>query len=232
MAEAKKILVVDDEYKIIEVVRSYLEHSGYMVYDALNGNQAVEMFEKINPSLIILDLMLPDISGEELCKTFRKKSRVPIIMLTAKINEENILDGFNIGADDYVTKPFSPKQLVARVTAMLRRTEGDGGLLTNVVSFNSNDLVIDTVRYEVRKNGSIVNLTPNEYKVLITLVKHPKKTFTREELVNIALRDDYDGYDRVIDTHVKNIRQKIETNPKEPKYIITAYGIGYKFGGE
>lgn len=229
---AKKILVVDDEVKIVEVVRSYLNYSGYDVFEAYNAKQAFELFEKINPSAVILDLMLPDMTGEEICRQLRKHSRVPVIMLTAKVEEEDILRGLDIGADDYVTKPFSPKQLVARVNALLRRVSGDPVLLINTVSFNENDLVIDNLSYEVRKNGNTVSITPNEYKILLTMTKYPKKTFTREELINMALGENFDGFDRTIDTHIKNLRQKIETDPKSPKYIITVHGIGYRFGGE
>lgn len=229
---AKRILVVDDEPKIAEVVKSYLVNSGYVVSEAYNGRDALQMFEKTNPSLIILDLMLPDISGEDICKTIRKKSSVPVIMLTAKVEEENILKGLNIGADDYVTKPFSPRQLVARVAAVLRRTADTTDSGTDIKIYNHGDLVIDTAKYEVKKEAEIVNLTPNEYKILITLVSHPLKVFTRNELITMALSEDFDGYDRTVDAHVKNLRQKIETDPKNPKYILTVYGIGYKFGGE
>jgi len=232
ITNVKKILVVDDEVKIVEVVKSYLENSGYSVTEAYNGKDALDKFEKVNPALVVLDLMLPDISGEEICKTIRKKSRVPIIMLTAKIEEEDILKGLNIGADDYITKPFSPRQLVARVKAVLRRASDTPVPLSNIMSFNDDDLVIDTLKYEVKKNGNIVNLTPNEYKLLMTMVRYPDKTFTREELICMVLGEDFDGYDRTIDTHIKNIRQKIESDPKNPKYILTVHGIGYRFGGE
>lgn len=228
----KKILLVDDEKKIVEVVKSYLENSGYSVVEAYKGKEALDKFDKINPSLIVLDLMLPDISGEEICKTIRKKSRVPIIMLTAKIDEEDVLKGLNIGADDYVTKPFSPKQLVARVAAVLRRVDDEAVPLSCMLSFNNGDLVIDTLKYEVKKNNTVLNLTPNEYKILMTLVKYPSKAFTREELICMVLGEDFDGYDRTIDSHIKNLRQKIENDPKNPKYILTVHGIGYRFGGE
>lgn len=230
--DIKKILVVDDEAKIVEVVKSYLENQGFKVYEAYNGKQALEMFEKVNPSLVVLDLMLPDISGEEVCKTLRKISRIPIIMLTAKVEEENILNGLDIGADDYVTKPFSPKQLVARVIALLRRVNGENIPLANIMSFNNEDLIINSLSHEVKKNGNIVNLTPNEYNILITMIKYPKKVFTREELIESALGEEFDGFDRTIDAHIKNLRQKIENNTKEPIYILTVYGIGYRFGGE
>jgi len=232
VSNARKILVVDDEVKIVEVVRSYLNHSGYDVFEAYNGKQALEAFEKINPSLVILDLMLPDMTGEDICRQIRKQSRVPVIMLTAKVEEEDILRGLDIGADDYVTKPFSPRQLVARVNALLRRVSDDPVPLINTVSFNENDLVIDNLSYEVRKNGNSVNITPNEYKILLTMIKYPKKTFTREELINMALGENFDGFDRTVDTHIKNLRQKIETDPKSPRYILTVHGIGYRFGGE
>jgi DNA-binding response OmpR family regulator len=228
----KKILIVDDEMKIVEVVKSYLENSGYSVYEAYNGKEALDKFEKVNPNLVILDLMLPDITGEEICKALRKKSRVPIIMLTAKVEEEDVLKGLNIGADDYVTKPFSPRQLAARVEAVLRRASDALVPLSSLISFNNDELVIDTLKYQVKRYGKIINLTPNEYKLLLTLVKYPDKVFTREELISIALGESYNGYERTIDTHIKNIRQKIEFDPKNPKYILTVHGIGYRFGGE
>lgn len=232
MSEGKKILIVEDEIKIVEVIKSYLENSGYQVYSVYNGKDAIEIFERLNPSLVILDLMLPDVSGEEVCQALRKQSRVPILILTAKVDEESILKGFNLGADDYVTKPFSPRQIVARVMALLRRVEDDIVPLASTLSFNDADLVIDSIKHEVRKKGEVVNLTPNEYKILMTMVKYPKKAFTREELVCMALGEDYDGFDRVIDTHIKNLRQKIESDPRAPKYFITIHGVGYRFGGE
>lgn len=226
------ILVVDDEEKITEVVRSYLQHNGYLVHTVSNGSQALEAFEKTQPDLLILDLMLPDLSGEELCRTIRKKSDIPIIMLTAKVEEENIVSGLLMGADDYITKPFSPRQLVARVAALLRRASKDTVPLSSILEFNGGDLRIDTVLREVKKRGSIVNLTPNEYKILLSLGKRPKRVFTREELVALAFGQDYEGYDRSVDTHIKNLRQKIEDDSKVPSYIMTVYGVGYKFGGE
>lgn len=228
----KRILVVDDEQKIVEVVGSYLENSGYVVYKAFNGTEALQMFENTNPSLIILDLMLPDMSGEEICRTIRKKSRVPIIMLTAKVEEENVLKGLDMGADDYVTKPFSPRQLVARVAAVLRRAVDNQEADPGIKVYNEGDLAIDTVKFEVRKGNQIVSLTPNEYKILMALAGHPSKVFTRNELITIALGEDFDGFDRTVDAHVKNLRQKIETDNKNPGYILTVHGVGYRFGGE
>lgn len=232
MLEEKKVLIVDDENKIVEVIKSYLEKEGAIVFEAYDGNQALEVFERINPDLIVLDLMLPDMTGEEICSIVRKKSRVPIIMLTAKIDEKSIISGLHMGADDYITKPFSPRELIARIYAIFRRLNEEVVPLSNEISFNDNDLVIDMLKKEIRKNGENIALTSRQYKILMTLLKYPNKTFTREELISTALGDDYDGYDRNVDTHVKNIRQKIETNPKDPQYIITVHGTGYRFGGE
>lgn len=229
MNVSKKVLVVDDEQKIVEVVKSYLQHSGYEVYTAYNGNKAMAVFEEVDPDLVILDLMLPDITGEEICKNIRRKSRIPIIMLTAKAEEEDILKGLDIGADDYVLKPFSPRQLVARVAAVLRRSS-DAQLTTTVIELG--DIVIDNLKHEVKKRDSVVNLTPNEFKILLTMIKYPNKTFTREELINIALGEDFEGFDRTVDTHIKNLRQKIEDDPKVPRYLHTVHGVGYRLFNE
>ena len=231
MARENTILIVDDEVKITEVVKSYLENSGYLTACAYDGKNAMSLFEKLSPALIILDLMLPDMSGEDICREIRKKSRVPIIMLTAKIEDADIIGGLGIGADDYLTKPFSPRQLVARIEAVLRRVSSEAVPLTNEFSFNDGDLVIDGLRHEIRKNGQLVALTPNEYKILMTMMKYPSKVFTREELIELALGDDYDGFDRVIDTHIKNIRQKLGDDGRAPRYILTVHGTGYRFGG-
>jgi len=228
----KTILIVDDEPKIVEVVKSYLENSGYNIYEAYNGKQALEIFEKVSPSLVVLDLMLPDMTGEEICRTLRMKSRVPIIMLTAKIEEKDILNGLDIGADDYMTKPFSPRQLVARINALLRRTKENGEPLADILSYYDADLIVDYKNHSVKKGGADVNLTPNEYKILLAMAEYPNKAFTRDELISIVIGEDFEGFDRTIDTHIKNIRQKIETDPKNPKYILTLHGIGYRFGGE
>ncbi len=225
---AKHILIVDDEPKIVDVVKSYLERNNYKVFAAYNGKEAYEKFEKETPSLIILDWMLPDTTGVEICRTLRQKSDVPIIMLTAKVEEENILQGLHIGADDYVTKPFSPRQLVARVEAILRRVESDS---PQILSFYNGELVVDFDGRDVKIDGNSVNLTPNEFKVICALARHPQKVFTREELITIISGADFDGFDRVIDTNIKNIRQKIERDTKNPRFILTVHGVGYKFGG-
>ncbi|EIW01374.1 LOW QUALITY PROTEIN: response regulator with CheY-like receiver domain and winged-helix DNA-binding domain [Thermoanaerobacter siderophilus SR4] len=225
----KKIFVVDDEMKILEVVKSYLEHEGFSVITETNGNNVLNTLKKEKPDLVILDLMLPGISGEELCKRIRQFSNVPILMLTAKVQESDKINGFSIGADDYLTKPFSPRELVMRVKAILRRTSDDVPL-AEVMSFNNDDLVVDFKAHTVKKEGVVVNLTPNEFKILKFLIRNPNRVFTREELIEKVMGFDYEGYDRTIDAHIKNLRQKIEDDTKNPVYIKTVYGVGYKFG--
>lgn len=230
--KSKNILVVDDEEKILEVVASLMESNGYRVFKAGDGKHAMEIFEMENISLVILDLMLPDISGEEICKRIRKSSRVPIIMLTAKVEENDLIGGLYIGADDYITKPFSLKELNARVEAILRRTSGDLVPLFIKNSFNNGDLTVDFEKNIIRKKQKEISLTPSELGILSALIKYPGKVFTREELIQLAMGEDFEGYDRAIDSHIKNLRHKIEDNPKQPVYIRTIHGKGYKFGGE
>ena len=232
MASEKNVLVVDDEAMIRESVSAYITKQGYHVFAAEDGKEALDVFQKYPIMFVILDLMLPGMSGEEVCQAIRRQSRVPIIMLTAKTQENDVLNGLNIGADDYVTKPFSPRQLVARVEAVLRRSSDNIAPLANTLSFYDDELVIDVLKYEVKKDGEIVSLTPNEYKLLLTMAKYPDKTFTRDELITISLGENFNGYDRTIDTHIKNLRQKIEPDPKHPKYILTIHGVGYRFGIE
>jgi len=228
--ENKKILIVDDEAKILEIVKAYLEHEGYAVDTAANGQSALNIFSEKDFSLVILDLMLPDMSGEEICKVIRRKSDVPILMLTAKVDEGSIINGLNIGSDDYVNKPFSPKQLVARANALMRRYENKF-TKENILTFN-NELYIDLVNLEVKKGEEIVSLTATEFKILTLLAKNPKRVFGREALISHVLGEDFEGFDRTIDSHIKNLRQKIEENTRRPKYIVTVHGFGYKFGGE
>jgi DNA-binding response OmpR family regulator len=227
-----RVLVVDDEPKITEVVGSYLRKAGYEPLTAENGAQALRLLEKERPALVILDLMLPDMSGEDVCRKVRSRSRVPIIMLTAKVEDADAIKGLSLGADDYVTKPFSPRQLMARVQAVLRRTANDASPLAKVLSFGKDDLLIDAVAGEVRKAGVAVSVTPRELRLLRVLAANPGRVFSREELISRALGDDFDGFDRTIDAHVKNLRQKIETDPASPRYILTVHGIGYRFNPE
>lgn len=222
-----RILVVEDEKKIAEIVKAYLEKEGFDITVAQTGQKAISVL-KNKFDLIILDLMLPDMDGEDICQTIRKDSDIPIIMLTAKSEEEDRIKGLGIGADDYVVKPFSPRELVARVKALLRRTKGP----KQSVSFNKGDLIIDSLRYEVKKDGVPVVLTPTEFKLLQCLAEHPEQIFSRLQLVNIILGYDFEGYDRTIDAHIKNIRHKIEEDPRDPSYIKTVYGVGYRFIGQ
>ncbi len=222
------VLVVDDEVVIAKNISEYLSNSGYNVTIANDGEKALEIFKTEKIDLIILDLMLPKISGELVCETVRKSSNVPIIMLTAKVTEENKITGLETGADVYLTKPFSLRELVAVVNSLFRRVNNFSE--NGFVSFNDNDLKINYEELVVQKNGEESNLTKTEREILFTLSKYPKKVFTRNELIEIVLGVDFEGYDRAIDSHVKNLRSKIEDNTSEPKYILTIRGIGYKFG--
>ncbi|AEF86533.1 two component transcriptional regulator, winged helix family [Treponema primitia ZAS-2] len=236
------VLVVDDEAKILDIVKSYLEKSGYRALTAGTGKEALAALRSNKVSLLLLDLMLPDFSGEELCRKVRSESDMPIIMMTAKVDEESIIRGLRIGADDYVTKPFSPRQLMARVAAALRRADGPSSgtgpgegrnlqrSFPRILSWEA--LSADTGNRRVTKNGATLPLTPNEYKILILLMSRPQKIFTRDEIIDSIKGDDYDGFDRAIDSHIKNLRQKIEDDPRSPRYILTVYGMGYRFGGE
>ncbi|HBJ2608714.1 response regulator transcription factor [Clostridium botulinum] len=219
------ILVIDDEVKIIEVIKLYLENEGYTVIQATSGIEALKKQSEFNPNLLILDLMLPDISGENVCERIRKESEVPIIMLTAKSSEDSILNGYSIGSDDYITKPFSPKQLVAKVKAVLKRVKGNQ--CENLI-FN-NELIIDIVNKKVEYNNKEIILTASEYKILSILARNPNKIFSREELMDYISRDNICIYDRIIDTHIKNIRAKLDQDSKNPTYIKTIRGMGYRF---
>ena len=231
MAEKRKLLVADDEEMIREAVASYLESQGYQVFRAENGEEALNILKREPISLVILDLMLPDLPGEEVCVRIRKQSRVPIIMLTAKNVEYDMIHGLDLGADDYITKPFSLKNLSARVQAVLRRSTEDLVPLARQFSWNQGDLVVDYDRKEVRKKGEPVALTAIEWKLLAAFTKYPQKIFTRENLIELVFGLDFSGYDRVIDTHIKNLRKKIEDDSKQPVYLCTVHGMGYKFGG-
>ncbi|AVQ45765.1 response regulator transcription factor [Clostridium botulinum] len=219
------ILVIDDEVKIIEVIKLYLENEGYTVIQATSGIEALNKQSEFNPDLLILDLMLPDISGENVCERIREESEVPIIMLTAKSSEDSILNGYSIGSDDYITKPFSPKQLVAKVNAVLKRVKGNQ--CENLI-FN-NELIIDIVNKKVEYNNKEIILTASEYKILSMLARNPNKIFSREELMDYISRDNICIYDRIIDSHIKNIRAKLDQDSKNPTYIKTIRGMGYRF---
>lgn len=223
------ILVVEDEKNISDVIIAYLEKENFNVFKAFDGEKAIELFNYEDIHLIILDLMIPNLSGEEVCKKIRAKSNIPIIMLTAKTEEEDKISGLSIGADDYVSKPFSPRELVSRVKALLRRSYRDSSPLAEKLYFNNGDLEIEVNKMVAKKSGKEVSLTSNEFKVLLALVSNPDQVLSREQLIEASFGYDYEGFDRTIDTHIKNIRHKIEDSPKSPKYIQTVYGVGYRF---
>ncbi|MFD0590320.1 response regulator transcription factor [Paenibacillus sp. GCM10027627] len=226
----KTIAVVDDEPKIRDVIVSYLKQAGFQCVEAGTGLDALHLVETEAVDLVILDLMLPDMEGERVCEAIRRIHSVPILMLTAKVSENNRIKGLSLGADDYLTKPFDPREVVARVRAILRRSD-DASLLADRLTFNEGHLVIDSLKHDVYSGGRPANLTPNEYKLLLALAKYPQRHFTREELVEKVLGYDFEGDSRTIDQHVKNIRSKIEADPKAPRYITTVYGTGYRFAG-
>jgi len=221
-----RVLVVEDEKKIADVTIAYLNRSGYETVYASTGEQALSLFRQ-GFDMVILDLMLPDMDGEEICRHIRSLSDVPIIMVTAKSDEDDRVTGLGLGADDYVVKPFSPRELIARVEAQLRRTMKASA----AKSYNSGSLVINSRSMEAVRDGEPVPLTPTEFRMLQAMAERPQTVFSRHQLVTIAQGYDFEGYERTIDAHVKNLRQKIEKNPRKPELIKTVYGIGYKFIG-
>ena len=225
------ILIIEDEQGISKIIKSYLEKEGYNVFQAFDGKEGLDFFENEQIDLILLDLMIPKISGEDLIKVNRNKSNVPVIMVTAKVSEENIINGLKLGADDYVTKPFSPKELMQRIKTVLRRIEKYNIPRADIIKTTDGRLEMDLEYNRFFKDGEEIFLTKNEFQIIKTLFSNPNKIFTREEIIEITFGFDYDAYDRAIDTHIKNIRQKIEDNPKKPDYIKTIYGMGYKSGG-
>jgi two-component system alkaline phosphatase synthesis response regulator PhoP len=223
------ILFVEDEPKMVKLARDYLEQSSYRVITAGDGRTALAMFRDERPNLVVLDLNLPGMDGLDVCRMLRRESDVPIIMLTARVEEMDRLIGLELGADDYITKPFSPRELVARVRAVLRRVQGDvyqPGLL------RTGDLEIDLQGHRVSRDGEAVTLSRTEFNLLAVLAQHPGQTFTRAQLLNRLHGVAYDGYDRSIDAHIKNLRRKLELDAADPQYIQTVYGVGYKFAEE
>jgi DNA-binding response OmpR family regulator len=221
----KKILVVDDEPQIVKVLKAYLEKGGYHVVTASDGKAALVSFDREKPDFMILDLNLPGMDGLEICREIRRDSNIPILMLTARVEEADKLIGLELGADDYVVKPFSPREIVARVKTILRRTSAgsENGEIVQV-----GDLVIDLAKHTVNVADKSVDLTPTEFEILVVLAKQPKRVFTRLQIMEHAQGDAYEGYERTIDAHIKNIRLKMEPNPKNPLYIQTVFGLGYK----
>lgn len=222
-----KILVVDDEVKIVRTVRAYLEQAGFTVLTANDGQTALAIFRHDHPALVILDLGLPRLDGLDVTRAIRRESETPIIMLTARVDESDRLVGLELGADDYVVKPFSPKELVARVRAVLRRAGGQKE--PTVVPIAAGDLTIDPARRSVRVGEQAIELTTTEFDLLWVLAESPGRVFTRLELLDRVQGDAYEGYERTIDVHIKNLRKKLEVVPQKPQYIQTVYGVGYKF---
>ncbi len=224
------ILLVEDEIKISNFVKAYLDKENYKTIIAKDGEEAINLFNihKDNIHLVVLDLMIPKISGEDVCRKIRQSSNIPIIMLTAKSSEDNKIEGLSIGADDYITKPFSPRELMARIQVLLRRVYSSQVVSTSL-AFNQGDLKIYPEKMLVFKKDMPVELTSHEFKILLTLVENQANVLTREQIINLTFGNNYDGYDRTIDAFIKNIRQKIEDDPKKPKYIETVYGAGYRF---
>jgi DNA-binding response OmpR family regulator len=220
------VLVVDDEHQISTIARDYLTRAGFSVTDAGDGASALEIARATRPDLVVLDLGLPKLDGLEVARVLRRESDVPIIMLTARVDESDRLRGFEIGADDYLTKPFSPRELVARVATVLRRARYDPG---RSARFEVADLSIDSAKLRVERGGTPVDLTATEFHILATLARHPGRVFTRAQLLDAVRGTAVESFERAIDAHVKNIRRKLERDPHRPKYVLTVYGIGYKF---
>ena len=224
----KTILVVDDEPKITQLVRDYLERAGYSVLSAHDGKLALSLAKTEKPDMIVLDLGLPQLDGLDFTREFRKTSNAPIIMLTARAEETDKLIGLELGADDYMTKPFSPKELVARVRVVFRRMENVASANTEMIRVS--DITLDVPRMRVSaEKREIEELTPTEFELLATLARQPGRVFTRAQLLDAIHGVAFESYERAIDAHIKNIRRKIEVKASEPQYILTVYGVGYKF---
>jgi len=221
------ILVVDDELKIVKTVRAYLEEAGFRVVAASDGREALAAFRHDRPDLVILDLGLPGMDGFDVARAIRKESDLPIIMLTARVDETDKLIGLELGADDYVTKPFSPRELLARVRAVLRRASGEREAPPAPVV--AGEVRIDLERRRVTVSGRPVELTVTEFELLVVLARNPGRVFTRLELLDRVQGYAFEGYERTVDAHVKNLRQKIEPDARNPRYLLTVYGVGYKF---
>jgi DNA-binding response OmpR family regulator len=226
---AATVLIVEDDPDTANLVQLYLRRDGYKVLSAPDGREGLKLAQDAGPDLVVLDLMLPGMDGLEVCRELRRDSNVPIIMLTARVEEEDRLEGLNLGADDYVTKPFSPRELAARVRAVLRRTARDAaeeGPLRLVVG----DITVDLEKRTVQSGEDRVNLTPTEYRLLVLLMREPGRTFSRDQIIDRVFGYDFDGFDRTVDAHVSNLRSKMEADPDKPRYLQTVYGVGYRFG--
>lgn len=223
------ILIVEDENELVKILRSYLEAAGFTVLSATRGDQGLSVWEKERPDLVLLDLNLPGMDGLDVARAIRRKGETPIIMLTARVEEADRLIGLELGADDYVTKPYSPREVVARVRAVLRRS---GGAKVEKSVLRRFDLEIDLDAHSVKRGAQDVELTPSEFNLLVVMADQPGRVFNRLQLLEAAQGTAYEGYDRTIDAHIKNLRAKLELDAKEPRYIETVYGVGYRFRKE
>ena len=221
----RKILVVDDEKQIVDILKAYLERDGYRVIAAYDGQSALELARRDGPDLIILDLMLPEVSGWDVCRELRRKSDVPVIILTARDDTSDKIIGLELGADDYVTKPFDPKEIISRVRAVLRRGEGK---TSSKAILNVGDIIIDTEKHLVRRGDQNIDLTPIEFGLLTVMAKTPGRVYSRMQLLDMVQGNAFEGYERTVDSHIKNMRRKLELDPEHPQYIVTVYGVGYK----
>jgi DNA-binding response OmpR family regulator len=228
----KTILVVDDEPKIASLARDYLEHAGFAVVVASDGRAALDAVGRSRPDLIVLDLGLPELDGLDVTRQIRRDSTLPIVMLTARDDEVDKLLGLELGADDYLTKPFSPRELVARVRAVLRRVDAAAAPDASREVIRAGDVTLDVPRMRVDAGGHPVELTPTEFQLLATLAAQPGRIFTRSQLLDAVHGVAFESYERAIDTHIKNIRRKLEPNPRSPRYLLTVYGVGYRFADE
>jgi DNA-binding response OmpR family regulator len=226
----KRVIVVDDDVRTVELVKLYLNRDGYKVLTAYDGIEALRLARESHPDLIVLDIMLPGLDGLQVFRALRAESDVPIIMLTAKTTEQDRLTGLELGADDYVTKPFSPRELAARVRAVLRRLPEEW-IQRGPNQIKRGAVLVDFVKHEASIAGKPVNLTPIEFKLLGILVREPGRVFTRPQLIEKVIGDDFDGFDRTVDVHILNLRRKLEPDPHHPRYIKRVYGVGYKFVG-
>jgi two-component system, OmpR family, alkaline phosphatase synthesis response regulator PhoP len=228
----KTILVVDDEPKIAALARDYLEHAGYAVVVASDGKAALDQVRRSRPDLVVLDLGLPELDGLDVTREIRRTSTIPIVMLTARDDELDKLLGLELGADDYLTKPFSPRELVARVKAVLRRSDAAGTHAATGEVIRAGDITLDTSRMRVDAGGRSVDLTHTEFQLLATLAAQPGRIFTRSQLLDAVHGVAFESYERAIDTHIKNIRRKIEPDPRAPRHVLTVYGVGYRFADD
>lgn len=226
---AQTVMVVEDQYKLRETVRLYLERAGFEVFSTGSGAEAINMASRTPVDLVVLDLGLPDVPGEEVARELRAGSDIPIVMLTAKSDESDRIAGLELGADDYITKPFSPRELVLRVQAVLRRGP-TAQVASGRTSFGAGLLVIDEDRREVTVGGRPVDLTPTEWGLLVAIARVPGRVYSRYELINRVRGYEFAGYERTIDTHVKNLRRKVEPDPADPQIVQTVLGAGYRFG--